>query len=432
MTISACLSSQSKPAGSSSPCRLCGAPLQHTFVDLGASPPCQSFLHPEQLDEMEPYYPLHALVCDECFLVQLKEYVTPDSIFREYAYFSSFSTSWVAHAKAYCEMIAPRFNLGPDSLVVEIACNDGYLLQHFLPMGIPVLGIEPALNVVEAAKLKGIPVRTDFFGRKLAAQLKDEGKEADLIIGNNVLAHVPDLNDFVSGVHQLLKPEGVATFEFPHLQRLMAENQFDTIYHEHFSYFSFLTVNRVAKRHGLKLIDVEELPTHGGSLRIYLAREASAYVPTCAVADLLARERQAGFERLETYTSFGEQVIRTKHNLLAFLIEAKAAGKKICGYGAPGKGNTLLNYCGIGSDFLDFVVDRNGYKQGLYTPGMRIPILPVEAIDEHRPDIILILPWNLKTEIAGQMRHAREWDAEFVVPIPSVQTVETLPEQKIA
>lgn len=423
MTTSAPHNSETAPSHPPCPCRLCGASLRHTFVDLVASPPCQSFLKPEQLDEMEPYYPLHALVCNECFLVQLKEYVTPDSIFREYAYFSSFSTSWVEHAKTYCEMIAPRFNLGPDSLAVEIACNDGYLLQHFLPMGIPVLGVEPALNVGKAAEEKGIPVCPEFFGKDLAAQLKNEGKNADLIIGNNVLAHVPNLNDFVSGVKHLLKPEGIATFEFPHLERLMQENQFDTIYHEHFSYFSFVTIERMAKRHGLKLVDVEELPTHGGSLRIYLAHEDSSHEPAPAVANLLSRERNAGFERLETYTSFGEQVIKTKHDLLAFLIQAKSQGKKIVGYGAPGKGNTLLNYCGIGTDFLDFVVDRNTYKQGLFTPGMRVPILPVDAIDKHKPDLILILPWNLKAEIMGQMRHALEWGAEFVVPIPNVQIV---------
>jgi SAM-dependent methyltransferase len=414
------------------PCRLCGAPLEHTFADLGVSPPCQSFLRPDQLDEMEAFYPLHALVCGECFLVQLKEYVTPDSIFREYAYFSSYSTSWVAHAKAYCEMIASRLGLGRDSLVVEIACNDGYLLQHFLPMGIPVLGIEPALNVGQAAREKGIEVCDEFFGRKLAAQLKQQGREADLIVGNNVLAHVPALNDFVSGLTHLLKPEGVATFEFPHLERLIDENQFDTIYHEHFSYFSFLTVDRLAKKHGLKLIDVEELPTHGGSLRIYLAHAASHHPVAPSVPRLLERERRAGFETLETYTSFGQQVIRTKHNLLSFLIEAKAAGRRICGYGAPGKGNTLLNYCGIGTDFLDFVVDRNTYKQGLYTPGMRIPIRPVEAIDEHRPDLILILPWNLKTEIVEQMSHVREWGAQFIVPIPEVRILAAEPARKIA
>jgi SAM-dependent methyltransferase len=413
----------SPPTPQASPCRLCGSPLKHSFVDLGMSPPCQSLIKPADLDAMEPFYPLNVLVCGECFLVQLREYVSPDAIFREYAYFSSFSASWVAHAKAYCETIAPRLGLGRDSLAVEIACNDGYLLQHFLPMGVPVLGIEPSLNVGKVAAGKGIPVRPEFFGLRLADALVAEGRTADLIIGNNVLAHVPDLNDFVAGLKRLLKPEGAITLEFPHLERLMAENQFDTIYHEHFSYFSFVTIDRMARQHGLKLIDVEELPTHGGSLRIYLAHEAAAQPQARAVADLLAREEQAGFRRLETYLSFRGQVERTKRNLLAFLIEAKNQGKSICGYGAPGKGNTLLNYCGIGTDFLDFVVDRNPYKQGMYTPGMHIPIRAVEAIDEARPDYILILPWNLKHEIAGQMRHVREWGGQFVVPIPEVRIV---------
>jgi SAM-dependent methyltransferase len=405
-------------------CRLCGSELKHTFVDLGMSPPCQSFIKHEELDAVEYFYPLKVLVCSDCFLVQLREYVSPDSIFREYAYFSSFSTSWVAHAKAYCEKIAPRLGLGKDSLAVEIACNDGYLLQHFLPMGVPVLGIEPSLNVGKVAVEKGIPVRPEFFGARLADELVAEGKRADLIIGNNVLAHVPDLNDFVGGLKRLLKPEGVITLEFPHLERLMDENQFDTIYHEHFSYFSFVTIDLMARQHDLKLIDVEELPTHGGSLRIYLAHADAEHRPSQAVAGLLAREEKAGFRKLETYLSFGEKVERTKRNLLAFLIEAKNQGKSIVGYGAPGKGNTLLNYCGIRTDFLDFVVDKNPYKQGMYTPGMHIPIRPVEAIDEAKPDYILILPWNLKDEITAQMRHVREWGCRFVVPIPEVAIVE--------
>ncbi len=406
------------------PCRLCGGRLAQTFVDLGAAPPCQSFLRPGQLDAMEPHYPLHALVCGSCFLVQLKDYVAPESIFREYAYFSSCSTSWVEHAKAYCGMIASRLALGPDSLVVEIACNDGYLLQHFLPMGIPVLGVEPALNVAAEAERKGIPVIAEFFGAELAARLRAEGKRADLIVGNNVLAHVPDPNGFLKGVKDLLKPEGVATFEFPHLERLMAGNEFDTIYHEHFSYFSFLAIERLAHGCGLILIDVEELPTHGGSLRIYLSHRDAAWRPAASVARLLQRERDAGFEKLETYAVFGEQVKRAKRNLLAFLIEAKANGQRICGYGAPGKGNTLLNYCGIGADFLDFLVDRNPYKQGLFTPGTRIPILSPEAIDAHKPDVILILPWNLKDEITSQMRHALEWGARFAVPLPEARYLE--------
>jgi SAM-dependent methyltransferase len=405
-------------------CRLCGAGLGHTFVNLGMSPLCENFLAHDQLDTMEPYFPLHALVCGECFLVQLKEYVSPEHIFRKYAYFSSYSTTWVAHAKAYCEAITRRLKLGPDSLVVELASNDGYLLQHFLPLGIPVLGIEPAANVANVAIEKGIPCRVDFFGAGLAAELVAEGKRADLIIGNNVLAQVPDLNDFLAGMVRLLKPEGVITLEFPHLERLVAESQFDTIYHEHFSYFSFITIKRLAARQSLKLIDVEELPTHGGSLRVYLAHAASKRLAAPSVADLLARERHLGYETVAAYTSFADQVRRTKRKLLSFLVAAKDRGKRICGYGAPGKGNTLLNYCGVGTDFLDFTVDRNPYKHGRFTPGMHIPIHPVEAIDAARPDYILILPWNLRTEIISQMRHVAEWGAKFVVPIPEATVID--------
>ena len=405
-------------------CRLCGVDLEHTFVDLGMSPLCESFLARDQLDAMEPYFPLHVLVCGACFLVQLKQYVSPESIFREYAYFSSYSTTWVAHAKAYCEMIATRLDLGPDSLVVELASNDGYLLQHFLPLGVPVLGIEPAANVAKAAIEKGIPTRVDFFGVELAEALVAEGKRADLIVGNNVLAQVPDLNDFVCAMVRLLAPEGVITLEFPHLERLIAENQFDTIYHEHFSYFSLLTIQRFAARHRLKLIDVEELPTHGGSLRVYLAHAASMRPTARSVPALLARERSLGFEDIATYASFGEQVKRTKRKLLSFLIAAKDAGKIICGYGAPGKGNTLLNYCGIGADFLEFTVDRNPYKHGRFTPGMHIPIHEVEAIDAFKPDYLLILPWNLKDEIIQQMRHVAAWGAKFVLPIPELAVID--------
>jgi len=405
-------------------CRLCGGGLEHTFVDLGMSPLCESFLAPGQLDTMEPYFPLHALVCGTCFLVQLKEYVSPEQIFGEYAYFSSYSTSWVAHARAYCAMIKQRLDLGPDSLVVELASNDGYLLQHFLPLGVPVLGIEPAANVARVAIDKGIATQVDFFGVALADALVTAGRRADLIIGNNVLAQVPDLNDFVAGMVRLLKPEGVITLEFPHLERLMAENQFDTIYHEHFSYFSLITIEHLADRHGLKLIDVDELPTHGGSLRVYLARADSRRSASARVADLLARERRAGLCDLATYGSFAEQVKSTKRKLLAFLIAAKDEGRTICGYGAPGKGNTLLNYCGIGTDFLAFTVDRNPYKHGRVTPGMHIPIHPVDAIDAYRPDYVLILPWNLRDEIVQQMRHVADWGCRFVVPIPEVAVID--------
>jgi SAM-dependent methyltransferase len=405
-------------------CRLCGSGLEHTFVDLGMSPLCERFLASGQLDAMEPYYPLHVLVCETCFLVQLKEYVKPGDIFREYAYFSSYSTTWVAHARTYCEMIGARLGLGPESLVVEVASNDGYLLQHFLPLGVAVLGIEPAANVAEVAIKNGIPTRVDFFGAELAEALIAEGKEADLIVGNNVLAQVPDLNDFVSGMALLLAKEGVVTLEFPHLERLIAENQFDTIYHEHFSYFSLITIERLAARHGLKLIDVEELSTHGGSLRVYLAQATSVRPTTKSVSDILDREHRLGFDSLAAYACFTERVKRTKRKLLSFLIAAKDAGKVICGYGAPGKGNTLLNYCGIGTDFLEFTVDRNPYKHGRFTPGMHIPIRPVHAIDAVRPDYVLILPWNLKDEIMQQMRHVSDWGGKFIVPIPELAIID--------
>ena len=405
-------------------CRLCGEPLEQTLVDLGMSPLCESFRTRDQLDEMEPYFPLHTLVCSNCFLVQLKEYVSPENIFGEYAYFSSYSTTWVDHAKTYCEMIAERLGLGPQSLVVELASNDGYLLQHFLPRGVPVLGIEPAANVAKVALEKGIPTRVEFFGTKLAEELAEEGGSADLIIGNNVLAQVPDLNDFVRGMAILLKPEGVITLEFPHLERLISENQFDTIYHEHFSYFSILTIEHMAARHRLRIIDVDELPTHGGSLRVYLAHVGSARKPSARVSELRRREEQLGFRSIAPYAAFSERVRWTKRKLLSFVIGVKNERKSICGYGAPGKGNTLLNYCGIGTDFLDFTVDRNPYKHGRFTPGMHIPIRPIEAIDEARPDYILILPWNLKHEIVGQMSHVREWGGKFIIPIPEVFVID--------
>ena len=405
-------------------CRVCGDTLTQTFVDLGMSPLCESFLTREQLDQMEPYYPLHALVCGACFLVQLKEYVSPGEIFSEYAYFSSYSTSWVEHARTYCQMIQARLGLGPQSLVVELASNDGYLLQHFGPLGVPVLGIEPAANVAKVARDKGIPTVVDFFGTRLAEQMVREGRRADLIVGNNVLAQVPDINDFTAGMARLLASEGVITLEFPHLERLMADNQFDTIYHEHFSYFSLLAVDCLATRHGLKLIDVEEIPTHGGSLRVYLAHDRSARPVDARVTRLLERERRLGFDNLASYGAFADQVKATKRGLLSFLIEAKESGKRICGYGAPGKGNTLLNYCGIGTDFLDFTVDRSLYKQGRYTPGMHIPILPVDALDQARPDYVLILPWNIKDEIVRDMRRIAHWGGRFVVPIPRVTLID--------
>jgi SAM-dependent methyltransferase len=404
-------------------CRLCGHPPRHTFVDLGMSPLCESFLEAGQLDQMEPYFPLHAHVCEDCFLVQLPQYVSSGSIFHEYAYFSSYSTSWVAHAAAYVEMITRRLGLGAGSRVVELASNDGYLLRHFAPLGVPVLGIEPAANVARVALGQGIPTHIDFFTLDLARMLVARDGPADLIIGNNVLAQVPDLNDFVAGMRHLLAPEGLITLEFPHLARLMAEGQFDTIYHEHFSYFSLITIDRLAARHDLAVVDVEELPTHGGSLRVYLAHARAAHRPAPRVAALRAAEERSGLRDLGSYRHFAGQVRQTKRALLALLIELKNAGKTICGYGAPGKGNTLLNYCGIGTDFLDFTVDRNPYKHGRFTPGMHIPIRDVAAIDAARPDYLLVLPWNLRREITAQMRHIGSWGGRFIIPIPRVEIV---------
>jgi SAM-dependent methyltransferase len=407
----------------SAKCRHCGDTLRHTVVDLGVSPLCESFVAPNQLNSMEPFYPLHVRICDNCFLVQLQEYVSPQDIFSEYAYFSSYSSSWVAHAKKYCIGIKDRLKLGPDSLVVEIASNDGYLLQHFGPLGVPVLGVEPAANVARVAQEKGIPTHVGFFGVKLARELARSHKKADLIAANNVLAHVPDINDFMAGFQALLKPDGIVTVEFPHLEKLITYNQFDTIYHEHFSYLSASVVQRIALAHGLRIVDIEELSTHGGSLRVYLAHQDSSHPVGPAVNPILEREGRMGLQTLQAYSAFADNVKKTKRDLLTFLIEAKNEGKRICGYGAPGKGNTLLNYCGIGTDFLDFTVDRNPYKHGRYTPGTHIPILPVEEIDRARPDLILILPWNLQDEIVEQMRHVREWGAKFVVPIPTVSVI---------
>jgi hypothetical protein len=385
------------------------------------SPLCESYVRPDQLTEMEPFYPLHAYVCGQCFLVQLQEFVTPAEIFTEYAYFSSYSTSWVEQARRYTEMMIARFSLGATSKVMEIASNDGYLLQHFIARGVPVLGIEPAANVAKAAIDKGVPSTVRFFGRKTAAEIAAEHGRPDLLLGNNVLAHVPDINDFVGGMKILLAPHGVITMEFPHLQRLMAENQFDTIYHEHFSYLSFVTVERIFAHHGITLFDVEELPTHGGSLRIYGRHdENTALAVTGSVRELRQRETDDGFLTLERYRGFDERVRATKRKLLSFLIDARQRGKKVVGYGAPGKGNTLLNYCGIRTDFLDFTVDANPYKQGKFTPGTRIPILAPTKIREARPDYVLILPWNLKDEISAQAAYVRGWGGKFVVPIPEM------------
>lgn len=405
-------------------CRFCDTRLRHTFVDLGMSPLCQTHISPEQLNRMEPFYPLRPYVCHECFMVQLDEYVAPGEIFSDYAYFSSYSDSWVEHARLYAETMTQRFRLDVQSRVVEIASNDGYLLQHFVRNGIPVLGVEPAANIAQVAREKGIPTTVRFFGRGTASEIARETGQADLLIGNNVLAHVPDLNDFVAGMKILLKAQGVITMEFPHLYRLMEGNQFDTIYHEHFSYFSFFTVEKVFAAHGLTLFDVEELDTHGGSLRIFARHANNNALPVSAnVSALTQRELEAGFARLETYFAFAEQVRETKRAILEFLIGAKRAGKTVVGYGAPGKGNTLLNYCGIRQDFLDYLVDRNPYKQGKFTPGTRIPIFDPDRIRETRPDYVFILPWNLTDEITGQLTYVREWGGKFVVPIPKVKVL---------
>ena len=404
-------------------CRFCSAPLRDTLVDLGPQPLCESFVAPEDAERMEPFYPLHVRICRACMLVQLPSLVDREEIFREYAYFSSYSDSWVEHARRYTDAIAARQRLGPSSFVVEIASNDGYLLQHFVERGIPALGIEPARNVAAAAEARGVETVTEFFGRDLAAQLLRERGAADLVLGNNVLAQVPDLNDFVAGIRMLLKPDGIATLEFPHVVRLVEGVQFDTIYHEHFSYFSLTTVSRIAAAHDLTVIDVEELPTHGGSLRVYLGSGAGAREVAPAVGALLERETAGGYAALAGYEGFAPRVRAAKWSLLTHLIDARRAGRSIAGYGAPGKGNTLLNYCGIRTDLLDYTVDRNPYKHGRFTPGTRIPIHDPSRIAETRPDVILILPWNLREEIARQLAYTSAWGASLIVPIPVTTVV---------
>lgn len=403
-------------------CRFCGTGLQRSFADLGMSPVANSYVKSDALHRMEPFYPLHAYVCEACFLVQLEEFQSPSEIFGDYAYFSSYSESWLRHAREYSLETIQRFGIDARWQVVEIASNDGYLLKNFKEAGVPVLGIEPAENVAKVAQQAGIPSVVKFFGTQTASGLVEQGVHADLLIGNNVLAHVPDLNDFVGGLKILLSQRGLVTMEFPHLLRLMQENQFDTIYHEHFSYFSFITVEQVFAKHGLTIFDVRELPTHGGSLRIYACHDSgSAHAVTENVARLRAEEERQGFLRPETYSSFSEQVKETKRKLLEFLIDARRNGKSVVGYGAPAKGNTLLNYCGIRTDFIDYTVDLSPHKQGLYLPGTRIPIHAPDRIQQTRPDYVLILPWNLKDEIMKQMRHIREWGGQFVVPIPEVK-----------
>jgi SAM-dependent methyltransferase len=400
-------------------CRLCGAALSTTFVDLGKSPLCENYLSAGELDAMEPFYPLHVYVCTGCFLVQLKEYVPPAQIFSEYAYFSSFSDTWLNHARQYAGMAIGRFGLHAASQVIEVACNDGYLLQYFVESGIPALGIEPARNVAQVALRKGIPTVVEFLGAECAQRLSPH--QADLLIANNVLAHVPDVHDFVEGLRILLKPEGVLTIEFPHLVNLIAENQFDTIYHEHFSYFSLASAERLLAAHGLVVFDVEELPTHGGSLRLFAAHAPAAkHPPSERLRELRLREAGLGITTAAYYLGFKERVERTKRDLLSFLIDARRASKRVVGYGAPGKGNTLLNYCGIRSDFLEYTVDRSPYKQGKYLPGTNLPIFAPDRIGATRPDYVLVLPWNLKDEIMQDLAYVREWGGRFVFAIPEL------------
>jgi SAM-dependent methyltransferase len=404
-------------------CRFCNGSLAE-FVDLGMSPLCESYLAKNQLNSMEPFYPLAAYVCRDCLLVQLQEYVAPEDIFSEYAYFSAYSDAWLDHARRYVETMTERLGLGPASRVIELGSNDGYLLQFFVERGIPVLGIDPAANVAQAAEKRGVSTLVRFFGIETARELAAEGTQADLILGNNVLAQVVNLNSFVEGIRIILKPNGVCTIEFPHLLKTMAGNQFDQIYHEHFSYFSILTAEKIFAAHGIRIFDVEELWTHGGSLRIYACHAGDETHPSLPLIQKLAhREREAGLHRLETYAYFADRVRATKRKLLSFLIETKSCGNSIAGYGAPGKGNTLLNYCGIRTDFLDYTVDRNPYKHGKYLPGTHIPIFPPEKITETKPDYVLILPWNIKDEIMSQLAYIRSWGGRFVVPIPEVSVI---------
>ncbi len=406
-------------------CRFCGTPLSEVVADLGASPLSNSYLRPDQLQQAEATYPLCAYLCRQCLLVQLPEFEAPEAIFSDYAYFSSYSDSWLEHSRRYVEMMIRRFGLSEGHQVIEVASNDGYLLRFSKERGVPVLGIEPAANVAEAARELGIETRVEFFGVESARVLAAEGRRADLLLGNNVLAHTPRLNDFVEGIRIALKPAGIVTMEFPHLVRLIAENQFDTIYHEHFSYFSCLAVDRVFAAHGLEIFDVEEVPTHGGSLRVFARHQGEGERPvTERVAELIEREKGLGLEGVDYYRAFGEQIRETKRKLLEFLIAARREGKAIAGYGAPAKGNTLLNYCGVRTDFLDYTVDRSPHKQGRYLPGTRIPIHPPDHIRETKPDYLLILPWNLKDEIMDQMADVRDWGCRFVVAIPEVTVLE--------
>jgi hypothetical protein len=415
---------EDEPVPGATRCRHCDSPLELSLVDLGKSPLCQTVLTDRELGEPEIFYPLHARVCTQCWLVQIPEFVAPDGIFSEYAYFYAYSDSRVEHARQYVEMIVARLSLTSDDLVVELASNDGYLLQHFLPHGVPVLGIDPAENVAETAIARGVPTLVEFFGQGLARRLVDEGKRPRLVLGNNVLAQVPDINDFAAGVGMLLAPDGTATFEFPHLAKLIEHLEYDTIYHEHFSYFSLHSIKAIFGKVGLELVDVEELPSHGGSLRVFLQHAAAGVEPARAVAGVLADEDAKGMRDPASYARFAEGVRESKRALLELLISLRRQGKQVVGYGAPGKGNTLLNYCGIRTDLLDYTVDRNPYKQGKHTPGTHIPIHPPERIAETKPDVIVILPWNLAREISEQLSYTAEWGAKLVIPIPSASVFE--------
>ncbi len=406
-------------------CRFCDTPLKHTFVDLGTSPPCQRHVTPARYNHAEAFYPLHAYVCHECFLVQVPQYVAREELFDDqYAYFSSYSDSWLKHAADYTQKMVSRFGFSSKSRVVEVASNDGYLLQYFVQRGIPALGIEPTANTAAEAEKKGVKSLIKFFGRETAKEVRRDFGPADLLLGNNVLAHVPDINDFVGGLKILLAEKGVVTIEFPVLHKLIENNYFDTIYHEHFSYLSFTTVERIFAHHGMVLFDVDRLSTHGGSIRIYArhAEDSSKPVSENVVA-MKQYEEKAGHFDLGYYADFGERVRETKRKILEFLIAAKRAGKTVAAYGAPGKGNTLLNYCGVRTDFIDFTVDRNPHKQNNYLPGSRIPILAPDALRERRPDYLFILIWNLKDEVMQQCDFIREWGGQFVVPLPELEVM---------
>jgi 2-polyprenyl-3-methyl-5-hydroxy-6-metoxy-1,4-benzoquinol methylase len=405
-------------------CRFCDHPLEQTFVDLGMSPLSNAYLSVDRLQNAEKFYPLHTYVCSHCWLVQLEEFESPSEIFSDYAYFSSYSATWLRHAQTYTEKMIARFGYDQRSQIIEIASNDGYLLQYFQQQGIPVLGIEPAANVAEVAINKGIPSLEKFFGVATAKELLAQGKQADLLLGNNVLAHVPNLHDFVGGMKIILKDSGVITMEFPHLLQLIQQQQFDTIYHEHFSYLSLITVLDIFADHDLQIFDVEELPTHGGSLRIYAGHQGnSSHSVSDRLIALKKKEIDSGLQKIETYQGFAAQVRDTKHQLLQCLIDLKQQGKTIVGYGAAAKGNTLLNYCGIRSDFLDYVCDRSPHKQGLFLPGTHLPIQPPKKISETKPDYVLILPWNIKTEVMAQLDYIRSWGGKFIIPIPKVEIV---------